>query len=99
VNHHGRRRDLLQSVTETSWTASLTRTLRPRNHAALRTLADVRAYMLDLPEDMVGRQAWQQAAKLLLAAAENPKTAAINAATKQLELALFLTGRHGMSKI
>jgi len=43
---------------------------------ALRTLADVRAYMLDLPEDMVGRQAWQQAAKLLLAAAENPKTAA-----------------------
>jgi hypothetical protein len=37
--------------------------------------------------------------KLLLATAENPKKAAIDAATKQLELALFLSGEQDMSGI
>ena len=81
------------------WTTSLDRTLKPRDHAALHTLADARAYMLELPEDMAGRQVWQHAGHLLLAAAESPAKAAIEGATKQLDLALFLSFRLDMSGI
>jgi hypothetical protein len=35
----------------------------------LRTLADVRAFMVELPENDQMRNAWQRAAELLLAAA------------------------------
>jgi hypothetical protein len=82
-----------------TWTASLARTLQPRDHAALHTLADARAYMLELPEEMAGRQVWQHAGKLLLAAADAPEKAAIAGATKQLDLALFLSFRLDMSGI
>jgi hypothetical protein len=74
------------------WTDSLARTLKPRDHDPLRTLADVRAYVLDLPSRLAAHQAWQHAGELLLAAAENPTRAAIEDATRQIELALFVTG-------
>jgi hypothetical protein len=54
--------------------------------------------MLELPEDMAGRQVWQHAGHLLLAA-EFPAKAAIEGATKQLDLALFLSFRLDMSGI
>jgi hypothetical protein len=54
----------------------------PRYHAALRTLADARSYILELPAPVARYQAWQQAGKLLMAAAEAPNDAAINNATK-----------------
>lgn len=80
-----------------SWDTQLSRPLAPRDHAALETLADARAYMLELPPAIVGWQAWQRAAELLLAAAESSTTAAIAAATEQLELAMFMTARTDMA--
>jgi hypothetical protein len=48
--------------------------------------------MLDhLPEDAQARQAWQQAAELLLAAANGLDD--VGAATGQVELAIFLQSR------
>jgi hypothetical protein len=82
-----------------NWTAILARPLKPRYHAALRTLADARSYILELPAPVARYQAWQQAGKLLMAAAEAPNDAAINNATTQLELALFVTGRQDMSEV
>lgn len=66
-----------------SWKGPLARPLKPRDHAELRTLDDARAYMLGLPDDISARQAWQQAATLLLAAAEDPTKGAIGDATRQ----------------
>jgi hypothetical protein len=79
-----------------TWTASLARPLKPRDHDPLRTLADARDYMLGLPASVAEYEAWQHAGKLLLAAAENPTRAAIDDATRQIEMALFTTGRQDM---
>lgn len=76
-----------------SWDAKLSRPLKPRDRAPLVILADARAYMLALPADIAGWNAWQHAAKLLLEASEEPTKDAIRAATVQVELALFLTYR------
>jgi hypothetical protein len=81
------------------WSESLARTLKPRDHAALRTLADARDYMLGLPASVAEYEAWQHAGKLLLAAAEAPGRATIDDATRQIELALFTTGRQDMTPI
>jgi hypothetical protein len=82
-----------------TWSTSLARTLKPSHHAALHTLADARAYVLELPERVASHQAWQHAGQLLLAAAEAPTKAAIEDATRQIELALFTTGRQDITPI
>lgn len=82
-----------------SWDAPLSRSLTPRDHAPLVTLADARAYMLELPDNIAEWNVWQHAAKLLLEAAESPTKAAIEAAADQVERALFLSYRMGPSKI
>jgi hypothetical protein len=82
-----------------NWRAPLARPLKPRNHGALRTLADARSYILELPAPVARYQAWQHAGKLLMTAAEAPNDTAINNATRQLELALFVTGRQDMSEV
>jgi len=79
-----------------SWDARLGRALKPRDHDALETLADARAYMLELPPEISGSQAWTRAAELLLAAAKDPKRKAIGDVTEQLELAMFMSGRTDM---
>jgi ABC-type cobalamin transport system ATPase subunit len=81
------------------WTTSLARTIKPRNHTALHTLAEARAYMLELPKDIADRPVWQHTGQLLLTAAETQTKPAIDDVTKQLELALFVTYRQDMSKI
>jgi IS5 family transposase len=81
-----------------TWATSLARAIHPRDHAPLRTLADAAGYLLELPAGIAGYQAWQHAGQLLLAAAENPTRAAIDDATRQLELALFTTGQQNMSE-
>jgi hypothetical protein len=54
----------------------------------LRTLDDVRMFMLDnLPEEDQARRPWQKACEILLAAADG--LADVRAATRQVELALF----------
>jgi hypothetical protein len=80
-----------------TWTAALVHSLKPRDHDPLRTLADAREYMLGLPTSVAGYEAWQHAGKLLLAAAENPTKSAVDDATKQIEMALFMTGRQEMT--
>jgi hypothetical protein len=82
-----------------TWTARLARPLKPRDHDPLRTLADARDYMLGLPASVAGYEAWQHAGKLVLAAAEAPGRATIEDATRQIELALFTTGRQDMTPI
>jgi hypothetical protein len=79
-----------------TWDTPLARPLKPRDHAALETLADARAYVFKLPPAMAGWQAWVRAIELLLAAAANPTKAAIVAATEQLELAMFHSARTDM---
>jgi hypothetical protein len=74
------------------WSAPLTRSIQVKDGTTLRTLNDARVYMLDhLPEDAQARQAWQQAAELLLAAANGLDD--VGAATGQVELAIFLQSR------
>lgn len=71
----------------------LARTLTPRDHAPLVTLDDASRYMLALPPDVAGWNAWQHAAALAIEAGEQPTPAAIEALTAQLDLALFTTYR------
>lgn len=86
-----------------SWDTPLARPLAPRDHAVLETLADARAYMLEMSQAIAGWgaisgwQAWTRVAELLLAAADDPTKAAIAAATQQLELAMFVTARTDLS--
>jgi hypothetical protein len=56
----------------------------------LWTLADARAYILSLPEGEQLENRWQHAAKLLLEACE---TGDADAATQQVEFALFMGAR------
>jgi hypothetical protein len=62
-----------------------------------RVVSDARDYMLALPAPVADHQAWQYAGKLLLAAAEAPGRATIEDVTRQIELALFTTGRQDMT--
>jgi ABC-type taurine transport system ATPase subunit len=57
----------------------------------LRTLHDVRVFILDQPEGTQERQSWQKAGELLLAAAEH--RGVVEAVTRQVEAALFLEAR------
>jgi hypothetical protein len=82
-----------------SWTASLGRPLKPRNHAPLLTLADARAYVLELPPTVAEWNAWQRASKLLLAASKDSSEQSIGAATDQLEVALVVTYRKDMAEM
>ncbi len=73
------------------WRAALTRPLRVKNGATLRTLHDLRVFILSDPKAVHGRKIWQCACELLLAAAA--RECAIGLVTEKAELALFLEGR------
>jgi hypothetical protein len=72
---------------------NLARTLTPRDHAPLATRDDASRYMLTLPADIAGRNAWQHAAALAIEAGKQPTREATEALTAQLDLALFTTGQ------
>ena len=57
-----------------------------------RTLGDVRAFILKQPEHIQERGSWQHAAELMILAAERGGN--IEAATTQIEDALFLEARY-----
>ena len=65
----------------------LDRPLPTKGGGILRTVLDVRTYMLRLSKDREHSARWQRAAELLLAAAD------IGALTKQVELALFFEAK------
>jgi hypothetical protein len=74
------------------WSTNLPRPVAIRGGPILRTLNDARAFVIDhLPAENQDRQSWQQTAELLLAAAEG--SAQVEAATQQLERALFLQAK------
>jgi hypothetical protein len=72
------------------WSAKLSRLIELQNATKFRTLADVRDFILEQPEHVHERSFWQLAAKLLINAAEEGGD--IEAATQQIELALFFEG-------
>jgi hypothetical protein len=72
------------------WSAKLSRPIELKDGTRLRTLADVRDFILEQPEHIQERSFWQHAAELLINAAEDGGD--IEAATKQIELALFFDG-------
>jgi hypothetical protein len=73
------------------WSAHLTRPVRVKNGPTLRTLDDLRAFILSEPKAVHGRKTWQCAWELLLAAAE--RDGDIGVVTEKIELALFLESR------
>jgi hypothetical protein len=71
------------------WSSKLARPVAIKGGPILRTLNDARAFVINrLPPEDQDRDSWQLTAELLLAAAEG--AAEIDAATQQLERALFL---------
>jgi hypothetical protein len=76
------------------WSAKLTRliVLKDKDGTRLVTLGDVRAFILKQPEHIQERGSWQHAAELLILAAE--RGGSIEAATTQIEDALFLEARY-----
>jgi hypothetical protein len=72
----------------------LTRPIKPINRTlALYTIDEACAYLISLPGQLAGMQAWECAAGLALKARENPTNATLDDFTRQLELALFVTDR------
>jgi hypothetical protein len=74
-----------------AWRTNLTRPVRVKNGPMLRTLNDLRAFILSEPKAVQERKIWQCAYELLLAAAE--RDGDIEAVTEKVELALFLDAR------
>jgi hypothetical protein len=74
------------------WSAKLTRTIVLKDGTTLATLADVRAFILKEPEHIQERGSWQRATELIILAAE--RDGGIEAATLQIEDALFLEARY-----
>ena len=74
------------------WSAKLTRLIVLRDGTRLVTLGDVRAFILKQPEHIQERGSWQHAAELMILAAERGGN--IEAATTQIEDALFLEARY-----
>jgi hypothetical protein len=74
------------------WSAKLTRTIVLKDGTTLATLADARAFILKQPKHMQERGSWQHAAELMILAAE--RGGSIEAATIQIENALFLEARY-----
>jgi hypothetical protein len=72
----------------------LTRPIKPINRTmALCTIDEACAYLISLPNQIAGVQAWESVADLALKARGNPTGAALDEFTRQLELALFVTDR------
>jgi hypothetical protein len=74
------------------WSANLTRLIVLKDGTRLVTLGDVRAFILKQPEQIQERGSWQHAAELMILAAE--RGGSIEAATTQIEDALFLEARY-----
>ena len=71
------------------WSARLTRPISVKDGPVLRTLHDVRVFILDQSEGTQEHQSWQKACELLLAAAEHRGVVEAG----QVESALFLEAR------
>ena len=68
--------------------------LTPKEHDPLVTLDDACRYILARPPEVADTAAWRNAAKVTLAALDEPPTeSTLRDITKRVELALFMTHR------
>ena len=74
------------------WSAKLARPIVLKDGTRLVTLGDVRMFILKQSEHIQDRASWHQAAELVILAAEHGGS--IDAATAQVEDALFLEARY-----
>jgi hypothetical protein len=74
------------------WSARLARPIVLEDGTRLVTLGDVRMFILKQSEHTQDRSSWHQAAELVILAAEHGGS--IDAATAQVEDALFLEARY-----
>jgi hypothetical protein len=89
---HACRCDILARMSRKRWSYRLSRPIPVKDGPTLRTLDDVRTFMLDnLPEDDQARRSWQKACEILLAAADG--LADVRAATRQVELGAISAGQ------
>ena len=73
------------------WSARLARPIVLKDGTRLATLSDVRTFILKQADHIQERGSWQHAAELMILAAE--RGGSIEAATSQIEDALFLEAR------
>jgi len=66
----------------------LSRSVKSRDHASLRTLNDVCAYLVALPIEIAQQPVWRDAAALAFDARVSPSRNTMAALTRQIELAL-----------
>jgi hypothetical protein len=72
----------------------LSQMLTPKLHEPLVTLADASRYILALPPEVADTPAWRNAARITLAALDDPPTeSTLRDITRQIELALFVSHR------
>jgi hypothetical protein len=76
--------------TDWGWSAKLTRSIVLMGGTRLVTLGDVRAFIMKEPKHIRERGSWQHAAELMIA----ERGGSIEAATNQIEDALFLEARY-----
>jgi hypothetical protein len=82
-------------MADTGWNRNLTEPLRTKDGRTLVTLSAAGAYVVELPLAHQERATWQQAARLMLEAAEGGD---IEAATEQLKRVLFMNARLDLSR-
>jgi hypothetical protein len=71
----------------------LTRPIKPRGHVPLLGVEEACDYLATLPGQTTTMGMWIRVATLAVKARHNPTEAVLDAFTRQLELALFLTHR------
>lgn len=72
----------------------LSQPLTPKGHAPLVTLDDACRYILSLPPEVADTAAWRNAARITLAALDEPPSeTTLRDITRQIELALFVSFR------
>jgi hypothetical protein len=77
--------------TSWGWSANLARPIVLKDGTRLATLSDVRTFILKQADHIQERGSWQHAEELMILAAE--RGGSIEAATSQIEDALFLEAR------
>jgi hypothetical protein len=78
-----------------NWDRRLAWPVTVRGGGPIATLADARAFILNLPDTTQHRIRWQHAANLLLKAADSESDADIERATLEIERALIVDARLG----
>lgn len=77
-------------VASRGWKTPLAYEVKPRDHPALRTLADARRLFFKRGDEANLRPGWQRAIALVMTAADTGKRSDVKAATDQLRKAMVV---------